>query len=294
MSNPVTDAVSFPRAAVLYANWLQFGPGERDQHSRVESRMLLWCKAGSARVRANGTSHDLVRGRFLLLPWGHEIQYESAHRDPAMLAGIHVIPDHALDRPLEPGVIAHGPDSPVSRVAWRADVAVPGLSTVISGEFRDQPALERLAEYILDVYTRTPPQESTLRLLGQVLMLEYADLVRPGVVRQPGIPGELIRVVRFVQAHLGRPLGIEEIVEFSNLSAATLNRLFRRHLGASPHQWILRQRVERAAEFLRTSRMPISAVAEQTGFCDQFYFSKCFKREFGVNPLHYRKTAGVL
>jgi len=48
-------------------------------------------------------------------------------------------------------------------------------------------------------------------------------------------------------------------------------------------------RLKKAAELLRTTSLPIIRIAADTGFCDQNYFSVCFKKAFSVSPKEYRK-----
>ena len=57
------------------------------------------------------------------------------------------------------------------------------------------------------------------------------------------------------------------------------------------HKYIESVRVERAAELLTTSDIPVGRIAELSGFCDIYHFSKMFKSRFGVSPRAYRKNS---
>jgi hypothetical protein len=147
---------------LVYANFAQFGSGERSDSPFVESRMLLLCKAGRGRVRVNRTLFEFAPGSFLFLPWGHSIAYEASARDPFLLIGVHLIPRHATDRPVVYQV-AYRPSEPLAGCPWRRDGALEGLDGLVSGNLRDNPALGHLAEYIVHAFMRGPLPEARAR-----------------------------------------------------------------------------------------------------------------------------------
>jgi AraC family transcriptional regulator len=67
-----------------------------------------------------------------------------------------------------------------------------------------------------------------------------------------------------------------------------LARVFRRHLGCTPGDYLRRRRLERAAVLLRETARPLSDVALHCGFADQSHFANAFKRHTGVTPGSYR------
>lgn len=65
-------------------------------------------------------------------------------------------------------------------------------------------------------------------------------------------------------------------------------RLFKRFDSESPYKRLIRLKAREAAEILLYSSKSIREVSEEMGFEDQFIFSKCFKRVYGVSPKHFR------
>ena len=65
-------------------------------------------------------------------------------------------------------------------------------------------------------------------------------------------------------------------------------RTFRQVVGMTPHQFVLRTRMHRAAVRLRRSDAPVSAVAFDAGFNDLSTFNRRFRRLMGVSPSVYR------
>jgi AraC family transcriptional regulator len=95
--------------------------------------------------------------------------------------------------------------------------------------------------------------------------------------------------VDFVQAHLSQNLSLDALAQHTGYSTYHFARLFRSTLGESPHQYVLRQRVERAHELLKRPDLPLVEVALATGFAHQSHLTQQFKRHFGVTPSAYRR-----
>jgi AraC family transcriptional regulator len=70
------------------------------------------------------------------------------------------------------------------------------------------------------------------------------------------------------------------------LSAGYFARTFRRTISVTPHQWLIRKRVERAPELLLRGRLELAEVALVCGFVDQSHLSRVFA---GVSPGRWRQ-----
>ena len=95
---------------------------------------------------------------------------------------------------------------------------------------------------------------------------------------------QLNRAIEFVHAHLSDDISLESLAGAAGLSAFHFARLFKRSTGLSPHQYVLRCRVERARGLLMRSKSSIAEVAVEVGFCDQSHLAAHFKRVYGVSP----------
>lgn len=283
-----------PKALLVHGNWFQFGPGERISHDQVESRMLLWGRAGKGTVVLNGETLRFSPGTFVILPWRHRIEYIAEVRNPFLVAGLHVIPRHDPEVPARYEV-AHQRHTELSGLPHRGDVRIPALSRPISGNFEDYPALRQLAEYALSAFEdSTERHEPQLRMLGQLLLIEFQKTAL-GPPREPrNLPPEIQRLLVYIDDHLHMAIRIEDLLALSALSPATLTRLFRRHLGAPPQAWITARRIAAARDLLRTTRKSVAEVGEAVGYADPFHFSRVFSRQTGQSPLSYRKSIGIL
>ncbi|MDF2996027.1 MAG: helix-turn-helix protein [Xanthobacteraceae bacterium] len=99
----------------------------------------------------------------------------------------------------------------------------------------------------------------------------------------------LARAVRLMEGAIERPLAIAALAERLDVSPRQLERLFRRHLGASPAAYQLGLRLERARELLRLSPLPVTDVGLACGFQSAAHFSTAYARRFGRSPREERK-----
>jgi RpiB/LacA/LacB family sugar-phosphate isomerase len=103
-------------------------------------------------------------------------------------------------------------------------------------------------------------------------------------------PRRLQRVFAHVRENITQELAVAEIARVVGMSQYYFSKLFKLSTGTTPHQYVMRQRVERAQELLREGRTPLAEVATHVGFETQSHFTSVFRRLCGVTPKHYRDT----
>jgi AraC family transcriptional regulator len=95
----------------------------------------------------------------------------------------------------------------------------------------------------------------------------------------------------FIEAHAAEPLALEDVARAVGLTPFHFLRLFSRVLGVSPHQYLLRTRLRRAARLLAEPERSVTQTAYEVGFGDLSNFIRSFTRAAGVSPRAYRKAA---
>ncbi|SCI33505.1 Regulatory protein soxS [uncultured Flavonifractor sp.] len=100
----------------------------------------------------------------------------------------------------------------------------------------------------------------------------------------------LADIRRYMEEHLDEPLTISTLSRRACLSATTFKESFRRLYGLPVHAWLRQQRMERAAELLRSSSLSVLGVAQSVGFSSASQFTAAFRRQYGVTPAQYRKN----
>jgi len=83
-------------------------------------------------------------------------------------------------------------------------------------------------------------------------------------------------------------LTLSELAESVGLSTAHFSEMFHQSTGETPHQFVLRNRIERAKEMLRAPEARVLDVAVACGFKTQQHFARVFRRICGASPTEYR------
>ena len=94
-----------------------------------------------------------------------------------------------------------------------------------------------------------------------------------------------------VEAHIHNPnFTVEDLISMMNMGRTIFYRKVRGVTGYSPNKYIHIIRLKKAAELLRENKHTVSEICYMVGMNDPFYFSKCFKQQFGVAPSVYQKN----
>lgn len=82
---------------------------------------------------------------------------------------------------------------------------------------------------------------------------------------------------------------VQQIAAHCGLSRSYFEKAFKASLGTPPHQWLVRQRVQRAAKMLEQTGDSIGAIAVSCGFTDQSHFTRVFRTVVGFSPAAWRR-----
>ncbi len=128
---------------------------------------------------------------------------------------------------------------------------------------------------------------TVLALVCQLLVLAKAAAPTPGPAALSA--REWKRLCAYVDAHLHQDMELVDLAEETGWSVRHFSRMFRQSTGQTPHKWILRKRVDRAKELLRTRKLPLAEIALTCGFADQSHFTTSFRKMTGATPLRWQR-----
>ena len=225
---------------------------------------------------------DMYHGD-LFLHWGgasYESRWWNLSRAPAHSVDLH------LSREL------------VARVAQEmAGVDLESLELAGRARFTD-PLLTQIAITLRQELEQPAPAsnlyaQTAAQLIAAHLVRHYiSNGARLSVVPPPkGLTKRQIQqVLEFIRAHLDENLSLETLAQEVGFSSYHFARLFRQATGASLHQMVLRQRIERAQRLLRDTELPLAQVANECGFAHQSHLTQVFKQQLGCTPGAYREA----
>lgn len=98
------------------------------------------------------------------------------------------------------------------------------------------------------------------------------------------------KITEYIEENLSNKISYETICDKFYISQSTLYYLFNKNFNCTVHQYINKLRLEKARELLKDSNKSITDIACTVGFFSQNYFTRLFKKEYGVSPAKYRKN----
>jgi AraC-like DNA-binding protein len=133
-------------------------------------------------------------------------------------------------------------------------------------------------------------------VLFELLLLKIEDTATLAPHASEPAREAFLRCKALIDAEAERLGTLEEIAAATGVEASSVCRWFRRYQGTSPYQYLLRRKMNIAAEHLVENGGLVKEAAQRVGFADPYHFSRAFKAVHGVAPralLKYRHGSGV-
>ncbi|MDP9139435.1 MAG: AraC family transcriptional regulator [Pseudomonadota bacterium] len=234
-----------------------------------DSHSLSFVRQGSFGYHLRGRSFDLVAGSFLIGRQGDEFICTHDH---------HAGGDRCLSFHLAPELVDELGDR---SVMWRTGALPPLAEMVVLGELA-QCAAEGLTSVSVDE-------------VGMLIGRRFVELVggkkMSGTAPSARERQRAIRGAAWIEAHAHEPIDLVGAATEAGLSPFHFLRVFRRVTGVTPHQYLLRIRMRRAARLLTEQERPVTDVAYEAGFADLSNFVRTFHRAAGLSPSAFRACA---
>ena len=121
--------------------------------------------------------------------------------------------------------------------------------------------------------------------------LEFAGGGMPNHGSLPATEARVTRIVRMIESRPDAEHGLGELAREAKLSRYHFLRIFQQLTGLTPHRYVLRARLRRAATQLLVGPARVLDIALDSGFADVSNFNHAFRAEFGLSPRSYRRDA---
>jgi AraC family transcriptional regulator len=141
--------------------------------------------------------------------------------------------------------------------------------------------------------------EQRVRRAGAMIRSTLPDIearaIKPnkethGIKKGALLAWQINRVAQYVESHLELKIGTEHLCAVAKLSPSHFCRAFRVSQGESPHEFVMRRRVERSQELMLASRAALVHIATDCGFADQAHFSRVHRKLVGMTPGAWRRN----
>ncbi len=97
-------------------------------------------------------------------------------------------------------------------------------------------------------------------------------------------------IKEYIDKNYHQAINLDTLAEASFISKSYISHQFKKDMGMSPIDYLIKKRLEIARYFLLNTSYPVAEIAKQIGYDNPLYFSSLFKKNMGVSPTEYRKT----
>jgi AraC family transcriptional regulator len=175
-----------------------------------------------------------------------------------------------------------------------SDARLKGRIELVERYLRKDPVISNvglalLAELDSEGLSGRLYAESLANVLAVHLLRHYSNgEVKPPLF-QGGLSGPKLRqVTAFIADNYAKDIKLAELAHVAGMSSFHFAREFKRSTGTSPHQYLIKYRVECAKALMSNNDLPLTEVSLRSGFSHQSHFTRLFRKVTGTTPHLYR------
>ncbi|MEY2599665.1 MAG: hypothetical protein RLZZ142_1924 [Verrucomicrobiota bacterium] len=251
---------------------------------------FFYVETGGCWIRVNGVHHELEAGELLVIRGGEEfVGGQNPERPHVSLSAALAIEQEGAANSLlhfdfqrryrlrEPGRYVREFERVLGLFKrHRSTREIPAVPPALKPQYESLPHRDILVTGAL------------LRWVSSLV-----EILRPSVAPdalEPVAPIERVLAAEtWAIANLSREFTLPEWAHAAGVHPDYLGRLFRKHTGKRPMEWLNERRLREVEQLLTSTSKPLAEIAEACGFGCPFYLSRVFKRSFGEPPGRYRK-----
>ncbi|OQW55628.1 MAG: transcriptional regulator [Proteobacteria bacterium SG_bin9] len=265
----VSKAVLRQGPITVYDYRCDSGPGSKPFAEEHKCHSLSFVRKGSFGCRARGQSFELVAGSVMVGRPGDE--YTCTHEH-------HACGDECLSFQFTPELAdSMNGDNRI----WQSGAIAPLPELMVLGE---------LAQAATRNETGLSLGEAGLMFTSRFIEI-VSDRTQEQVKATARDRRRAVEAALWIDDNAHDPIDLEDAAEQSGLSPFHFLRLFSSVLGVTPHQYLVRSRLRRAAGLLADDDRAITGIAFDVGFGDLSNFVRTFHRAAGMSPRAFRKAA---
>jgi AraC family transcriptional regulator len=229
---------------------------------------VSYVRAGTFGCHTRGKAYELVAGSVLVGRPGDEFRCTHDH---------HAGGDECLSFQLGAECV----EAIGNRRVWRSGAIAPQPQMMVLGELAQASAAGR--------------SDVGLDEIAMVFTARFVELIS-GQSRSSSMTRSLdrrraVEAALWIDTYAHEPVSLERMAREAGLSPFHFLRLFAKVLGVTPHQYLVRSRLRRAARLLAGDERSITEVALDVGFEDLSNFVRTFRRAAGVSPRRFRQAS---
>lgn len=253
LSNQLDISVVSGGYADLDTNW-------KSQSIRQPFTRMYFTESGEGHLQINGETHRLQKGVMYILPSGLRFSFSCPDTLKQIFFHVHVL---------------HEGRDLLQR----------------HREFFTYPVEDETLVRLKALLTSaSPAAPAALKAMLWQFLSPAAETVLLNESSGQRVAAPMQEILNFISDNLSARLTTDAIATRFHVSRSKLQRDFKTFLGVTPKEYIHTQLFIKAEHLLLNTTCSIKEISDQLGFCDQFYFSKCFSKKYAMPPLRYKSV----
>lgn len=262
-----------PLISDLYITDIGYYPGAknhfRERKDGIPQSILIYNTDGKGFIRIGERIYELEADHFFLIPSNVPHLYYADQDDPWSIYWVHFTGSKA-------GLFTKEVMQPIS--------IERNISSRVS---------ERIA--LFDEIFRNLDRGYSIETLEYINLCLYHLLASFFHIDQFCLKNEsrakdyVGKSISFMLENLNKNLKLEEIASAIQLSVSHYSRIFADRTGHSPIDYFIQLKIQKSCRLLDNTNLSIAEIARESGFDDQFYFSRLFRKVMNMSPRDYRK-----
>ncbi len=250
-------------------------PDWRIERSRLTAHMLafFFVEQSECQCELNGRHYRLQQGDLLVIRGGDEFTFRHNPQQPTSILSACM----ALGQGSESNTLLHRriprrtrwPVTEDYRKEFEKVMAILGSEGSVGSQLRTSGAILQWLGYVL--HELQAPLSSGEKSVAERSAVE-----------------KVLQAQRWATERLGESVRLDDWASSVGLGSIYFGRIFKKESGKRPMQWLNERRLQLAARLLQLTGKPIYAIAEECGFSCPFYFSRTFRKKFGMPPSDFR------
>ncbi len=233
------------------------------RRNSLDSFLLMYVISGSGYVVLNNTRHTIKEGQLALLNCYERPSYGTESGYEIMWIHFDGLNIGSLYKALNQKIIT----------------------------IADTKGIERAFTKIIEPFTKdSQPSDAIINKYITYLLTEFFHSDSDQL--DDAYENKFQKVFNYINRNLDKKddITIEKLAKISNLSVFYFIRAFKEETGYTPHDYIIRTRINTAIFFLRATDLSLTDITYKCGFSSESAFNNTFKRITGYTPLSYRKA----
>lgn len=244
----------------------------------VTDARLFFVLEGAAELLSEGKKHALQKSTLAYCPAGAKYTLSSPEGTTMLVLNFDLTEDHSFQsRPISPHPVSEG-----RAEVFRTNVEDSNLLNRVFILADAANAYAPISEICREFGLQAPYSLGISASLLKTLLLRLH--------RNEGPSHDAIKITKeYILTNYMNAVTNADIAAISGYHEYYLNRIFKKETGQSIHQFLLEVRLNAIREKLRNTDMPLSEIADTSGFKSYPHMSVFFKERFGMTPKEYRK-----